>query len=316
MCPSPQSRPQERLRLPHPQPCLRQRCRLPCSTCSLAHTMQRRAHNRLGEWWCTRACRWPRHPSISHCVGPRCGTSCQCFRMAAAGCSAALNFHIYNRNEQAPICSAALGAPSPVVSRGSGTSKTPSSCIWVQVALGAGFFAAGAYAVKQLLWPYVWEAYESWRERQGSPPVRPSRPEDANGELSVEASRAVAEAIQVMGVEGKEGDCQEWVLCWALCSPWLASSPCSGVLLGLACERLPGCGRHVAGVWKLLNCFQRSSQACCIPADPRAKLCSSRYSICCPRCFWRPCRTHRTPSPIHTPITCMRAALPPAGPDG
>ncbi|GAB4818706.1 hypothetical protein N2152v2_005752 [Parachlorella kessleri] len=75
---------------------------------------------------------------------------------------------------------------------------------WSQVALGAGFFAAGAYAVKQLLWPYVWDAYEGWRERQGGMPrVRaPPRPKQPNREeLSAEVSRAVAEAIQAQTAE-------------------------------------------------------------------------------------------------------------------
>lgn len=78
-----------------------------------------------------------------------------------------------------------------------------------QVALGAGFFAAGVYAVKQLLWPYVWEAYDSWRERQGgggssiAPRVRaPPRPQEEGGEqeLPGDVGRAVAEAIQVGGL--------------------------------------------------------------------------------------------------------------------
>lgn len=71
---------------------------------------------------------------------------------------------------------------------------------WPQVVLGAGFFAAGVYAVKQLVWPYVYDAYGTWRERQGLPRVRPPpRPKDADGggEVDPEVARAVAEAIQV-----------------------------------------------------------------------------------------------------------------------
>lgn len=68
------------------------------------------------------------------------------------------------------------------------------------MALGAGFAAAGAYAVKQLVWPYVWDAWEGMREQRGGaprvrPPPRPAAEED--GALSAEASRAVADAIQV-----------------------------------------------------------------------------------------------------------------------
>lgn len=71
---------------------------------------------------------------------------------------------------------------------------------WPQVVLGAGFFAAGVYALKQLVWPYVYDAYGTWRERQGLPRVRPPpRPKDADGggEVDPEVARAVAEAIQV-----------------------------------------------------------------------------------------------------------------------
>ena len=80
------------------------------------------------------------------------------------------------------------------------------------MALGAGFFAAGAYAVKALVWPYVWEAWEGWRERQGGAEPRPRRqrralPAGEGGEapapleLSEEATRAVAEAIQARHAE-------------------------------------------------------------------------------------------------------------------
>ena len=64
---------------------------------------------------------------------------------------------------------------------------------WTQVVLGAAFTAAGAYALKALLWPYVEEAVGSWRGGRARGAVQ-------DGEAAAaEATRAVAEAIKARG---------------------------------------------------------------------------------------------------------------------
>eukprot|EP00887_Chlorella_sp_A99_P001028 scaffold14.g1028.t1 len=70
---------------------------------------------------------------------------------------------------------------------------------WTQVVLGAGFLAAGAYAVQSLAWPYVRDTYDRWRGRP-APPPRPAPGAD-EAAAQAEATRAMAEAIAAQTAE-------------------------------------------------------------------------------------------------------------------
>lgn len=80
---------------------------------------------------------------------------------------------------------------------------------WSQVLLGAGFTAAGAYAVKSLVWPYVTDAYSSWRgTRKPAEPGPDGDTAAGAGEASTPvdgaAAQAVAEAIKEQTSELRE----------------------------------------------------------------------------------------------------------------
>lgn len=62
---------------------------------------------------------------------------------------------------------------------------------WSQVALGAGFVAAGAYAIKSLVWPFVRDKYSVWRS--GGP--------EPDGTVPAPDANAVAEAIRAQTAE-------------------------------------------------------------------------------------------------------------------
>lgn len=78
--------------------------------------------------------------------------------------------------------------------------QEPQGVRWTQAALGAGFLAAGAYAMKALIWPYVYDAYTGW---QGIVPSREAGKDEAvaASAAAVEATKAVAEAIAAQTAE-------------------------------------------------------------------------------------------------------------------
>jgi hypothetical protein len=72
---------------------------------------------------------------------------------------------------------------------------------WSQVALGAGFAAAGAYAVKSLVWPYVHDAYSGWRARRGPATPPPPPPPPPAAAAADKAAAEVAAAIREQTAE-------------------------------------------------------------------------------------------------------------------
>lgn len=95
--------------------------------------------------------------------------------------------YVYVQQPVAPAQQAAPPAP-------------PQPVRWTQAVLGAGFLAAGAYAVKTLVWPYLHDAYAGWRGAVPAP-LRPAAGEEDGGAAAAaaaaaaEATKAVAEAI-------------------------------------------------------------------------------------------------------------------------
>jgi hypothetical protein len=74
---------------------------------------------------------------------------------------------------------------------------------WSQVALGAGFAAASAYAVKSLVWPFVADKYTSWRSNRAAS-IAPYNRNDADGATLPSGStnvNAVADAIRAQTAE-------------------------------------------------------------------------------------------------------------------
>ncbi len=81
---------------------------------------------------------------------------------------------------------------------------------WSQVALGAGFAAAGVYAVKSLVWPFVSDKYTAWRGRgteasgdaAGTPPSDVAavadaiRAQTAEMAASIKALRELVEGLE------------------------------------------------------------------------------------------------------------------------
>lgn len=83
--------------------------------------------------------------------------------------------------------------------------QQPQPVRWSQVALGAGFAAASAYAVKSLVWPFVADKYTSWRSSR-STSIAPYTRNDADvaslpsGSSSADVN-AVADAIRAQTAE-------------------------------------------------------------------------------------------------------------------
>lgn len=70
---------------------------------------------------------------------------------------------------------------------------------WSQVALGAGFAAASAYAVKSLVWPFVADKYTAWR---GTSSISPQNRNDLAGSAAGSSDvNAVADAIRAQTAE-------------------------------------------------------------------------------------------------------------------
>ncbi|KAG7667382.1 hypothetical protein Ndes2526B_g04100 [Nannochloris sp. 'desiccata'] len=76
---------------------------------------------------------------------------------------------------------------------------------WSQVALGAGFAAASAYAVKSLVWPFVADKYTTWRGTSSTSIAPYNRNDDADLASSAAGSssdvNAVADAIRAQTAE-------------------------------------------------------------------------------------------------------------------
>jgi Pex14 N-terminal domain len=74
---------------------------------------------------------------------------------------------------------------------------------WSQVALGAGFAAASAYAVKSLVWPFVADKYTAWKGRSSTTSIAPyNRNAEVDGALLPSTDvNAVADAIRAQTAE-------------------------------------------------------------------------------------------------------------------
>lgn len=69
--------------------------------------------------------------------------------------------------------------------------RVPEQLRWSQVVLGAGFCAAGAYAVKSLVWPFVHNKYSAWRR-------------DSQGEAAASPSNATADVADAIRAQTAE----------------------------------------------------------------------------------------------------------------
>jgi hypothetical protein len=72
---------------------------------------------------------------------------------------------------------------------------------WGQVALGAGFVGASAYAAKSLAWPLLRDKYNAWKRSGQTDDVNPSGSDGPAISSSVTDVAAVAEAIRAQTAE-------------------------------------------------------------------------------------------------------------------
>lgn len=84
-------------------------------------------------------------------------------------------------------------APQQQIVSSSGPPQQQQPVRWSHALLGAAFVAAGAYALKVLLWPYVQDALSKWRASQAA--------EEERAAQQARRTEALAEAIRVQTSE-------------------------------------------------------------------------------------------------------------------
>jgi hypothetical protein len=77
----------------------------------------------------------------------------------------------------------------------------PEPIRWSQIILSTGLFAASAYTVKSLVWPYVHDAWKSWRASKNDEEIIKNETRDGEGTNKEEVATAVAEAIRAQTME-------------------------------------------------------------------------------------------------------------------
>jgi hypothetical protein len=95
---------------------------------------------------------------------------------------------------------AVVPSPSPSQQQQTLQPPKPEPIRWSQIIFSTGLFAASAYTVKSLVWPYVHDAWNSWRGSKNNEEIIKKETGDGEG-TNKEVATAVAEAIRAQTME-------------------------------------------------------------------------------------------------------------------